>query len=60
MCTEVGACRDLLKRVVEQTERRVFDGETVPASEKVVSLFEPIPTSSARAGARRTTDTRST
>ena len=40
-CTEVGACRDLLKRVVEQTERRVFDGETVPASEKVVSLFEP-------------------
>ena len=31
----------LLKRVVEQTERRVFDGETVPASEKVVSLFEP-------------------
>ena len=30
-----------LKRVVEQTERRVFDGETVPASEKVVSLFEP-------------------
>ena len=40
-CTEVGTCRDLLKRVVEQTERRVFDGETVPASEKVVSLFEP-------------------
>ena len=37
------ACRDLLKVnwVVEQTERRVFDGETVPASEKVVSLFEP-------------------
>ena len=40
-CTEVGACRDLLKRVVEQTERRVFAGEKVPASEKVVSLFEP-------------------
>ena len=40
-CTEVGAYRDLLKRVVEQTERRVFAGETVPASEKVVSLFEP-------------------
>ena len=39
-CTEVGAYRDLLKRVVEQTERRVFAGETVPASEKVVSLFE--------------------
>ena len=40
-CTEVGTCRDLLTRVVEQTERRVFDGEAVPASEKVVSLFEP-------------------
>ena len=40
-CTEVGAYRDLLARVVEQTKRRVFAGETVPASEKVVSLFEP-------------------
>ena len=40
-CTEVGACRDLLTRVVDQTERRVFAGEKVPASEKVVSLFEP-------------------
>ena len=27
--------------VVEQTRRRVLDGETVPASEKIVSLFEP-------------------
>ena len=32
---------DLLGRVTEQTERRVFGGETVPAGEKVVSLFEP-------------------
>ena len=40
-CTEVGACRDLLTRVVDQTERRVFADEKVPASEKVVSLFEP-------------------
>ena len=32
---------DLLGRVAEQTERRVFGGETVPACEKVVSLFEP-------------------
>ena len=38
---EVRAYRNLLTRVVEQTRRRVFDGETVPASEKVVSLFEP-------------------
>ena len=35
------ACLDLLDRVVDQTERRVFGGETVPAAEKVVSLFEP-------------------
>lgn len=32
---------DLLDRVIDQTERRVFGGETVPAAEKVVSLFEP-------------------
>jgi IS5 family transposase len=28
-------------RVVSQTERRVLNGETVPAKEKVVSIFEP-------------------
>ena len=38
---EVGQYLKLIERVVQQTERRVFDGETVPASEKVVSLFEP-------------------
>ena len=32
---------DLLVRVVDQTTRRVFDGEAVPAREKVASLFEP-------------------
>lgn len=31
---------DLLLRVINQTRRRVFDGESVPAREKVVSLFE--------------------
>lgn len=31
---------NLLKRVADQTERRVFLGEKVPASEKVVSFFE--------------------
>ena len=36
--TEYG---DLLARVVDQTSRRVFQGETVPMAEKVVSLFEP-------------------
>ena len=31
----------LAKKVLDQTRRRVFDEETVPASEKVVSIFEP-------------------
>jgi IS5 family transposase len=31
---------DLLARVIDQTQRRVFKGESVPADEKVVSLFE--------------------
>jgi IS5 family transposase len=31
----------LIARVISQTQRRVFDGEAVPASEKLVSLFEP-------------------
>ena len=38
---KVRACNDLLERVVDQTRRRVFDGETVPAQQKVASLFEP-------------------
>lgn len=32
---------ELTRRVIEQTERRVFRGESVPASEKIVSIFEP-------------------
>ena len=32
---------ELGRRVVSQTERRVIHGESVPAREKVVSLFEP-------------------
>lgn len=31
----------LVKRVIDQTVRRVFEKETVPAEEKIVSLFEP-------------------
>jgi IS5 family transposase len=31
----------LARRVVEQTRRRIVDGETVPATEKLVSIFEP-------------------
>jgi IS5 family transposase len=30
----------LLQQVVSQTERRVLEGQSVPASEKIVSLFE--------------------
>lgn len=32
--------RPLVERVIAQTERRVFDGVAVPASEKLLSLFE--------------------
>jgi transposase, IS5 family len=39
--TEVAHYRGLIERVIDQARRRVFDGETVPASEKIVSLFEP-------------------
>jgi len=31
----------LAQQVVDQTERRVINGEKVPANEKIVSLFEP-------------------
>lgn len=31
----------LAERVLDQTRRRVFDGESVPAADKVVSIFEP-------------------
>lgn len=32
---------DLTDKVLDQTRRRVFDGETVPAPQKIVSIFEP-------------------
>jgi len=38
---EVRGYRELADAVVSQTVRRVLKGETVPATEKVVSLFEP-------------------
>lgn len=31
----------LANQVISQTERRVFGGESVPATEKIVSIFEP-------------------
>jgi IS5 family transposase len=33
--------RDLMQQVIDQTRRRVIDKESVPSSEKLVSLFEP-------------------
>jgi IS5 family transposase len=45
---ELGALRDALNhfaaladKVLDQTRRRVFGGETVPAQQKIVSIFEP-------------------
>jgi IS5 family transposase len=39
--SEVEHYLPLIARLIDQTERRVFAGLTVPASEKLVSLFEP-------------------
>ena len=50
--TDVAHYRELAGAVVSQTVRRVLKGETVPAEEKVVSLFEPH-TDIIRKGGRR-------
>ena len=39
--TQLGHLLPLVKRVIDQTERRVLRGESVPAQEKIVSIFEP-------------------
>jgi len=41
LATEIARYVELGLRVVDQTKRRVFDKEKVPATEKVVSIFEP-------------------
>jgi len=38
---EIAHYCDLGARVIEQTRRRVLDGEQVPTSEKIYSIFEP-------------------
>jgi len=45
---ELGAIREALQhyarlanKVLDQTRRRVFEGESVPAPQKIVSIFEP-------------------
>ncbi len=39
-CAELAHYTPLIHQVIEQTARRVFDGEQVPANEKLFSLFE--------------------
>lgn len=41
LASELRHYADLTARVIDQTTRRVLEGETVPAEEKVVSIFEP-------------------
>jgi len=41
LATEIEKIVKLARQVIDQTERRVIKGESVPASEKVVSIFEP-------------------
>lgn len=40
LAAELDHYATLTRRVIGQTRRRVFDGEKVPAEEKIVSLFE--------------------
>lgn len=41
LTTELRQYLDLARKVLDQTERRVLGGETVPAKDKIVSIFEP-------------------
>jgi IS5 family transposase len=41
LAAEIAHHTELLRRVIDQTRRRVLEGEKVPASEKLVSIFEP-------------------
>jgi IS5 family transposase len=41
LADELAHYAELLEQVIAQTRRRVLDGEKVPASEKLVSFFEP-------------------
>ena len=38
---DLGELLDLGRRVIDQTRRRIILGESVPAAEKIVSIFEP-------------------
>jgi IS5 family transposase len=39
-CQQIASFSALARRIIHQTERRVFHGETVPATEKLYSIFE--------------------
>lgn len=41
LCQEITTFCQLGERVIDQTRRRVLQGETVPAEEKLYSIFEP-------------------
>jgi transposase, IS5 family len=41
LSVELGCFIEMTQKVVLQTKRRVFEGRQVPASQKIVSLFEP-------------------
>ncbi len=41
LCQEILDYATLTERVIDQTRRRVFAGEAVPAEQKLYSLFEP-------------------
>lgn len=41
MASELRHYAEIAQRVIAQTERRVVNGESVPASDKIVSIFEP-------------------
>src|SRR5438034_885718 len=41
LCQELDTFVPQVEQVIRQAERRVIAGETVPAKEKLVSLFDP-------------------
>ena len=53
---EISHFAGLLKRAVSQTHRRVFEGEQVSATEKLLSIFEEHTTIILRGKARNTTE----
>jgi len=57
---EVDHYLPLIARIIAQSQRRVLDGEAVPADEKLVSLFEPHADIIVKGVVRCSTDTSST